>query len=120
MPIYKIGNYYTYSDGPHFINKLSPNFREIVVSEAIRQSKTWLEYIVYNWNLSEIIEEGEPTTSNESATNTVNWVKISNVTPNSGLIDGADTKFKIVIEYNLSSVNKANLRVCFKDSIYGG
>lgn len=63
MPVYKIGNCYVYSDGPFYINKSFPNFREIVVSEAIRQSKTWLEYVVYSWDFSEIIEEGEPTTN---------------------------------------------------------
>ncbi|MBA7580991.1 hypothetical protein ES708_22890 [subsurface metagenome] len=59
MPVYKIGNSYVYSDISFYINKFFPNFRELVVSEAIRQSKTWVDYIVYSWDRAEIIEEGK-------------------------------------------------------------
>jgi len=33
------------------------------------------------------------------------FINIISVTPNSGLIDGVDTDFKVVVEYNLFSSN---------------
>ena len=43
------------------------------------------------------------------------FINIINVTPNSGLIDGVDTNFKVVVEYNLYSSNQGLLQVGFNN-----
>ncbi|PKP58970.1 hypothetical protein CVT91_07580 [Candidatus Atribacteria bacterium HGW-Atribacteria-1] len=43
------------------------------------------------------------------------FINIISVTPNSGLIDGVDTNFKVVVEYNLYSSNQGILQICFND-----
>lgn len=40
-------------------------------------------------------------------------IKILSLTPNSGLEDGVKTKFKIIVEYNLTSYNKGKLDIGF-------
>lgn len=40
-------------------------------------------------------------------------IKILSLTPNSGLQDGVKTKFKIIVEYNLTSYNKGKLDIGF-------
>jgi hypothetical protein len=41
------------------------------------------------------------------------FINIISVTPNSGLIDGVDTNFKVVVEYNLYSYNQGKLYIGF-------
>ncbi|MFH1939823.1 MAG: hypothetical protein ABIK21_06735 [bacterium] len=43
------------------------------------------------------------------------FINIISVTPNSGLIDGVDTNFKVLVEYNLFSYNQGILQICFND-----
>lgn len=43
------------------------------------------------------------------------FINIISVTPNSGLIDGEDTNFKVVVEYNLFSYNQGILQICFNN-----
>jgi hypothetical protein len=109
---YKMSNSYTYSDNSRYINESFPNFREIVVDDQTYHYNlyAWSDYTVHSWDLSEKIEEVDATTD------TGDWVEILSVTPNSGLIDGVDTKFKIVVEYNLVSVIKAHLQVGFNNA----
>ena len=48
------------------------------------------------------------------------FINIISVTPNSGLIDGVDTNFKVVVEYNLYSSNQGTLEIGFNvDDIDG-
>ena len=42
-----------------------------------------------------------------------NFIHILSVTPNSGLIDGLDTNFKVVVEYNLFSYATGELYIAF-------
>ena len=41
------------------------------------------------------------------------FIKIISVTPSSGLIDGVDTEFKVVVEYNLFSSKEGTLEISF-------
>jgi hypothetical protein len=41
------------------------------------------------------------------------FINIISVTPDSGLIDGVDTDFKVVVEYNLVSSNTGELSISF-------
>ena len=41
------------------------------------------------------------------------FINIISVTPNSGLIDGVDTNFKVIVEYNLFTCNKGILLIGF-------
>jgi len=43
------------------------------------------------------------------------FINIVSVTPNSGLIDGVDTNFTVVVEYNLYSSNQGILQIHFND-----
>jgi len=43
------------------------------------------------------------------------FINIISVTPDSGLIDGADTNFTVVVEYNLYSSNQGILQICFNN-----
>jgi len=43
------------------------------------------------------------------------FINIISVTPNSGLINGVDTDFKVVVEYNLYSSNQGILQNRFND-----
>ena len=43
------------------------------------------------------------------------FINIISVSPNSGLIDGVDTNFKVVVEYNLYSSNQGILQICFNN-----
>jgi len=43
------------------------------------------------------------------------FINIISVNPDSGLIDGIDTDFKVSIEYNLYSSNQGILQICFND-----
>jgi len=43
------------------------------------------------------------------------FIKIISVTPSSGLIDGVDTEFKIVVEYNLFSSKEGLLQIGFNN-----
>ena len=44
------------------------------------------------------------------------FINIISVTPDSGLIDGVDTDFKIVVEYNLFSADDGKLTIAFTNS----
>ena len=44
------------------------------------------------------------------------WINIISVTPDSGLIDGVDTAFKVVVEYNLFSADEGKLSIAFTNS----
>lgn len=43
------------------------------------------------------------------------FINIISVTPDSGLMDGVDTNFKVIVEYNLYSSNQGILQICFND-----
>ena len=43
------------------------------------------------------------------------WINIISVTPDSGLIDGVDTDFKVVVEYNLFSYDNGRLTIAFSN-----
>lgn len=43
------------------------------------------------------------------------FINVISVTPNSGLIDGVDTEFKVVVEYNLFSSVKGKLSISFNN-----
>jgi len=43
------------------------------------------------------------------------FINIISVSPNSGLIDGVDTDFKIVVEYNLFSYDEAEVKIGFNN-----
>ena len=43
------------------------------------------------------------------------FINILSVTPNSGLVDGIDTDFKVVVEYNLISGNQGVLQIGFNN-----
>lgn len=48
------------------------------------------------------------------------FINIISVTPDSGLVDGADTDFRVVVEYNLYSSNQGTLEIGFNvDDIDG-
>ena len=44
------------------------------------------------------------------------WINIISVTPDSGLIDGVNTDFKVVVEYNLFSADDGKLTIAFTNS----
>jgi hypothetical protein len=43
------------------------------------------------------------------------FINIVSVTPDSGLIDGVDTNFKVVVEYNLFSYDSGELSISFNN-----
>ena len=43
------------------------------------------------------------------------FINIISVSPNSGLIDGVDTDFKVVVEYNLFSYDSGKLSISFNN-----
>ena len=43
------------------------------------------------------------------------WINIISVTPDSELIDGVDTDFKVVVEYNLFSYDDGKLTIAFSN-----
>lgn len=43
------------------------------------------------------------------------FINIISVTPDSGLIDGVDTDFKVVVEYNLFSYDNGKLTIAFSN-----
>jgi len=44
------------------------------------------------------------------------FINIISVTPDSGLIDGVETAFKVVVEYNLFSYDNGRLTIAFTNS----
>ena len=44
------------------------------------------------------------------------FINIISVTPDSGLIDGVETAFKVVVEYNLFSADDGKLTIAFTNS----
>ena len=48
------------------------------------------------------------------------FVNIISVTPNSGLLDGLDTNFKVVVEYNLYSSTQGTLDISFNTYMVDG
>jgi len=44
------------------------------------------------------------------------FINIISVTPDSGLIDGVETAFKVVVEYNLFSADDGRLTIAFTNS----
>ena len=43
------------------------------------------------------------------------FINIISVTPDSGLVDGVDTDFKVVVEYNLFSYDSGELSIAFNN-----
>ncbi len=53
--------------------------------------------------------------ADEEESNAVDFIHIINVTPDSGLIDGVDTDFTVVVEYDLASSDEGELSIAFND-----
>jgi len=45
------------------------------------------------------------------------FINIISVNPDSGLVDGVDTDFTVVVEYNLFSYNQGILQICFNANV---
>jgi len=75
------------------------------------EATMFLEKVDNKWKLSEVQSKIINTIRGSGS----DYIKILSVTPDSGLIDGVDTDFEVVVEYKLVSSKRGGINICFNN-----
>jgi len=75
------------------------------------EATMFLEKVDNKWKLSEVQSKIINTIRGSGS----DYIKILSVTPDSGLIDGVNTDFEVVVEYKLVSSKRGGINICFNN-----
>jgi len=75
------------------------------------EATMFLEKVDNKWKLSKVQSKIINTIRGSGS----DYIKILSVTPDSGLIDGVNTDFEVVVEYKLVSSKRGGINICFNN-----